>query len=48
MVIIKPEVVEMLDIKDPATARRHKYTFAREKGENGEVIGRWTEEELWP
>ena len=48
VVVIKPDVVEMTDIKDPTTARRYKYTFVSEKGENGKVVGKWTEEELWP
>ena len=48
VVIIKPDVVEMLNLKDPVTARRHRYTFVIEKDENGENIGKWIEEELWP
>ena len=48
VVIIKPDVVEMINLKDPAIARRHKYTFVSEKAENGDIVGKWTEEELWP
>lgn len=43
VVIIKPNVVEQLDISDPAKGRRWNYTFV-EKKEQGE----WLTEELWP
>jgi len=42
VVIIKPEEVEATDISDPATARRHRYTYAGEEGEE------WKVEETWP
>jgi len=48
VVIIKPDEVEMTDISDPETARRHRYTFVTEKGEDGQMVGKWTDEELWP
>ena len=40
--------MEQLDISDPAKARRWLYTFAVEKGEDGEEKGVWKCEELWP
>ncbi len=40
VVVIRPFEVEQLDLKDPANARRWKYTFKSE--------GHWTTEELWP
>lgn len=43
VVIIKPNVVEQLDISDPAKGRRWKYTFVEKKGQ-----GEWLTEELWP
>lgn len=43
VVIIKPNVVEQLDISDPAKGRRWKYTFVEKKGH-----GEWLTEELWP
>lgn len=43
VVIIKPDEVEQLDLSDPATARRWKYTFVVEDGK-----GSWRTEELWP
>lgn len=43
VVIIKPDAVELLDLSDPATARRWKYTFEVEDGK-----GSWRTEELWP
>ena len=49
VVVIKPEEMEQLDISDPATARRWKYTFVVEKGHgSGEGKGEWKSEELWP
>jgi hypothetical protein len=47
-VIIRPEEVEQLDISDPATAKRFKYTFVVEKGQGAEGKGEWKVEELWP
>lgn len=41
VVVIRPFEVEMLDLKDPANAKRFKHTF-------GEKEGQWTTEELWP
>ena len=48
VVIIKPEEVEQTDISDPAKARRYKYTFVVEKGQDAEGKGEWKMEELWP
>jgi len=48
VVVIKPDEVEMCDIKEPTKARRHKYTLFQEKSESGEVEWKWTDEELWP
>ncbi|CAF9940226.1 MAG: hypothetical protein ALECFALPRED_008486 [Alectoria fallacina] len=48
VVVIKPEEVEQLDISDPATARRWKYTFVVDKGQGAEGKGEWKTEELWP
>lgn len=48
VVVIKPEEVEQLDISDPATARRWKYTFVVEKGQGAEGKGVWKTEEMWP
>ena len=45
VVIIRPDEVEQLDISDPATAMRIKYTFV-EGGRDSK--GQWTTEELWP
>lgn len=44
VVIIRPEEVEQLDLSDPVTSRRWKYTFVVAEG--GE--GRWETEEEWP
>lgn len=41
VVVIKPMVVESVDLKDPATARRHVYRY------DGS-IGSWSHEERWP
>lgn len=48
VVVIRPEEVEQLDISDPATARRWRYTFVVEKGQGREGKGEWKTEELWP
>ena len=48
VVVIKPEEVEQLDLSDPATARRWKYTFVVEKGQGADAKGEWKVEELWP
>ena len=49
VVVIKPEEVEQLDISDPVTARRWKYTFVEEeKGQEAVGKGEWKTEELWP
>ncbi|MCJ1417250.1 hypothetical protein MMC32_003592 [Xylographa parallela] len=48
VVVIKPSEVEMTDLSDPEKARRHRYTFVSEKGDDGEMVGKWTDEELWP
>ncbi|KAI9830637.1 MAG: hypothetical protein M1819_005447 [Sarea resinae] len=51
VVIIKPSEVESLEIADPSTARRRRWTFVGDTedgtGKNG-IHGGWTEEELWP
>jgi pyridoxamine 5'-phosphate oxidase len=41
VVVIKPEEVERLDLSDPATGRRWKYTLNVETGE-------WSERVCWP
>ncbi|KAI9821642.1 MAG: hypothetical protein M1827_002223 [Pycnora praestabilis] len=52
VVVIKPSVVEQLDISDPVKARRYRYTYVGESGEHdGEkekIEGEWLREELWP
>lgn len=49
VVVIKPDEVESVDLSDPAKARRMKYTFVVETGEDGEEKrGEWKVEELWP
>lgn len=53
VVIIRPDVVEQIDLTDPDKARRWKYTFVG-GGEGGESlqhrneVGEWNVEELWP
>ena len=48
VVVIKPSEVEQLDLTDPATARRHKYTFVEEERDGEGKQGSWKVEELWP
>lgn len=51
VVVIRPDEVEQLDLSDPATARRTKYTFHIEKegeGQGAHDVGEWKSEELWP
>jgi hypothetical protein len=54
VVVIRPDVVEQLDLSVPDKARRWRFTFVGEggdkeaEGEGGEVIGEWRKEELWP
>ncbi|KAI9813697.1 MAG: hypothetical protein M1832_006125 [Thelocarpon impressellum] len=49
VVIIRPEVVEQLDLTEPDKARRWRFTFVGETaGETGETVGEWKTEELWP
>lgn len=48
VVVIKPDEVESVDLSDPATSRRMKYTFVVEKDQEGEQRGEWKAEELWP
>lgn len=43
VVVIRPDEVEQLELSDPATARRWKYTFEVDDGK-----GSWRTEELWP
>ena len=43
VVVIMPDEVESVDLSDPATARRKRYTFVE-----GDGKGEWKEEELWP
>ncbi|KAI4091455.1 MAG: hypothetical protein L6R37_007740 [Teloschistes peruensis] len=45
VVVIRPDEVESTDLSDPATARRHRYTFDGD-AQNGK--GEWKVEELWP
>ena len=47
VVIIKPSEVEQLDLSDPETARRHRYTYVEEK-DGEETKSSWKVEELWP
>jgi hypothetical protein len=47
VVVIRPEVVERLDLADLTHARRLRHTLVGvEEGE--QVVGKWIEEELWP
>lgn len=52
VVIIRPEVVEQLDLSEPDKARRWRFTYVgsgeEESKEGAEVIGEWKKEELWP
>ena len=41
VVIIKPEIMESVDLSDPAKARRQVYKF-------DESNGQWTHTECWP
>jgi hypothetical protein len=41
VVVIKPTIVESVDLKDPTTARRHVYRYDVE-------TKTWTHEERWP
>ena len=41
VVVIKPEVVESLDLSDPEKARRQVYTY-------DDSTGDWKHEEKWP
>ncbi|KAK6421126.1 hypothetical protein LTR95_016850 [Oleoguttula sp. CCFEE 5521] len=41
VVVIKPEVVESIDLSDPETGRRQVYTFDDKSGE-------WSHQECWP
>ncbi|RFU29478.1 hypothetical protein B7463_g6874, partial [Scytalidium lignicola] len=48
VVVIKPEVVEQVDLSDPERGRRWKYIFVG-RDKNGDVKGEeWKVEELWP
>lgn len=44
VIIIVPDSVEQVDLRDPAKARRYRYTF----DENNRASGGWRTEELWP
>ncbi|KAH8809086.1 hypothetical protein F5884DRAFT_794422 [Xylogone sp. PMI_703] len=44
VVVIKPEVVDQVDLTDPRRGRRWRYTFVGKDGEDEE----WKIEELWP
>lgn len=41
VIVIKPEEVECLDLRDPAKARRQLYKY-------NEMSGKWAHEETWP
>lgn len=41
VVVIKPEVVEAIDLNDPAKSRRRVYTY-------NTSTGQWDSEERWP
>ncbi|KAI9800279.1 MAG: hypothetical protein M1833_003393 [Piccolia ochrophora] len=45
--VIRPDVVEQLDLSDPATARRWRYTFVGGAG-GGTPGEEWKKEEMWP
>jgi hypothetical protein len=47
VVIIKPEVVEQLDLSDPSQARRWKFTRWG-KGQTEETIGEWKRRNFGP
>lgn len=49
--VIAPEEVEMVDLSDPAEARRTKWTLSTEAGGpggDGKPLGEWNEIKLWP
>jgi pyridoxamine 5'-phosphate oxidase len=52
IIIIKPDVVEQIDLSIPDKARRWKYSFVgpdgAKTGERGREVGEWKVEELWP
>lgn len=49
VVIIKPDLVESIDLTDPTKSRRHLYTFiVEDDAEKGVKKGDWKEEILWP
>ncbi|KAA8570817.1 hypothetical protein EYC84_000209 [Monilinia fructicola] len=48
VVIIKPIEVEQLDLSVPDKARRWRFTYVGPNGDDGENIGEWKKEELWP
>ena len=49
VVIIKPSVVEQLDLSDPSTSRRWRFTFVGpDPPPDKQTIGEWKREELWP
>jgi pyridoxamine 5'-phosphate oxidase len=52
VVIIRPEVVEQIDLTDPEKARRWLFTYVGPKGgdagQHGDDVGEWKVEELWP
>lgn len=52
VVVVVPETVELVDLKDPEDQRRWLYTFvgagAEAKTPGGEVKGGWEVVELWP
>jgi len=47
VVIIKPDAVEQVDLTNPDSARRWKYTYVGPSGDD-ESKGGWNCEELWP
>ncbi|RAL65668.1 hypothetical protein DID88_005339 [Monilinia fructigena] len=48
VVIIKPIEVEQLDLSVPDGARRWRFTYVGPNRDDGENIGEWNKEELWP
>lgn len=52
VVIISPDEVEQVDLSEPDKARRWKFTYvgpdSEQDSQEGEVIGEWRKEELWP
>ncbi|KAI9852132.1 MAG: hypothetical protein M1838_001756 [Thelocarpon superellum] len=50
VVIIRPDVVDQIDLSEPDRARRWRFTYVGPPGaaRAGEAVGEWSKEELWP